>query len=166
MKTAALLRNTLVIAQLIAAGLSFAALMPGAAAAQGVVGNCETTATKSKWTATFSSTMSTSFVNMPEMATNITQGATDCVIVAFFAEVATAANEAMHVRATIDGLSCGPLDPTFVENGSEALTSSHAMAFLCNGVAPGPHTIRTQYRSFGGGQVIVFQRMMLVHYTP
>jgi hypothetical protein len=163
MKTARLLRNTFVIAQLIAAVLSLATLTPTAAA---VVGSCETTATKSKWTTTFDSTMSTSFVTMPEMAANITQGATDCVIVAFFAQVGTVANEAMHVQATIDGLSCGPLDPMFVENGSEALTSSHAMAFLCNAVAPGPHTIRMQYRSFGGGQVIVQQRMMLVHYTP
>jgi hypothetical protein len=163
MKTAALLRNTFVIAQLIAAGLSLATPTPGAAA---VTGTCETTATRSRWTTTFDSTTSTSFVNMPEMATNITQGATDCVIVAFFAQVATLANQAMHVRATIDGLSCGPLDPKFVENGSEALTSSHAMAFLCNGVAPGPHTIRIQYRSFGGGQVIVQERMMLVHYAP
>jgi hypothetical protein len=163
MKTAGLLRNTLVIAQLIAAGLSFAALMPGAAAAQGVVGNCETTATKSKWTNTFDSTVSTSFVNMLEMAANITQGATDCVIVTFFAQASTVASEAMHVRVTIDGVAaCGPIDHRFVQNGG----SSHAMAFLCNGVEPGPHAIRIQYKSFGGGQVIVQGRMMLIHYTP
>jgi hypothetical protein len=163
MKTAALLRNMLVVAQLIGAGLSLATPTPAAAA---VAGNCATTATRFKWTTTFSSTTSTTYVNMPEMATTITQGSTGCVIVQFSAAAAANANQQMVVRVQLGSNFCGPLDQPFIKApaGTGAGSSSHAMTFVCQAVGPDVYTVRVQYLSVSGGQVIVTNRTMLVHY--
>jgi hypothetical protein len=112
------------------------------------------------------STNSTSFVNVPQTALDITVGGSvpTCVIVAFSAQTKTDPNENMNVRARIAGIGIGePEDVTF-GSGSGAL-EARATQFVFANVPPGSYTVHMQYRSVeAGSNVRICEPTVVVHH--
>ena len=127
-------------------------LWPVGAAAQDVQGSCVVNrATYRAETNGGGSTSSTTFVNIPQTALDITVGGAEptCVIVVFTAQTQTTANENMLVRAVIPGLGAGvPAD--FSMGPGTGTTEARPAQFVFEDVAPGDYTVRMQFRSVPG----------------
>lgn len=100
-------------------------------------------------------TDSTTFINIPHAALDITVGGSTptCVIVSFSAQTKTASKENLNVRAKIQGVGIGePEDVTFGSGTGEL--EARATQFVFANVPPGDHTVHLQYRSDKTGNVV------------
>jgi hypothetical protein len=141
-------------------------LWPVGAAAQDVQGSCVVNrATYRAETNGGGSTSSTTFVNIPQTALDITVGGAEptCVIVVFTAQTQTTSTENMLVRAVIPGLGAGvPAD--FSMGPGTGTTEARPAQFVFEDVAPGDYTVRMQYRSVPGTTVTVTRPTVVVHH--
>lgn len=104
---------------------------------------------------TFNKTTSSStFVNLPNGDVSFTQGGVGngCVIVTFTAEGFARLSRRVDVRALLDNaVIAAPRTVWFSgdddEDGDGAWARAHAFTFTFRSVAPGPHTVRMQFRS-------------------
>ena len=116
------------------------------------------------------STTSTAFVNVPNMAVNFTIPGTTrtCLKVAYSATVWTGIDQLIYVRAVLDGgIVAEPSNVQFEgdsdEEGDGKWARAHAFNFFFKNVTPGAHTVSIQWRSFFGGTVVTHWRSMAVH---
>jgi len=84
-------------------------------------------------------TSSDSYVNMPETSVRFTQARTGCVVVSFAGEAGSAAATAgVQVPAVLDGATvCEPPGLVLAINPAGEFIPTHAMNFICKGVAAG-----------------------------
>jgi hypothetical protein len=147
-----------------AAALMLAALWPAGAVAQDVQGSCVVNrATFRAETTGGGSTSSTTFVNIPQAALNVTVGGANptCVIVVFTAQTQTTANENMLVRARIPGIGNGvPAD--FSMGPGTGTTEARPAQFVFEDVPPGDYSVRMQFRSVVAGTTVTLTRPTVV----
>jgi hypothetical protein len=135
-------------------------------------GACTTTATKYKVITELQQIFTTNYVNVKDATISFVQGGANasCVIVTFSASAATDWDVAMHIRAQLDGTTvCNPPDPSWVQTSFQNSYGPNActMTYVCSNVAPGPHTIRMQFRKSGviaERGVRVYERTLRVDY--
>ena len=134
--------------------LMLAVATPAIAPAEPVTGTCNPTTLKFSASAlTDTSTMSGSFVNIPEASISFIHGGTkpSCIIVHFSAE-ATAHNMVI-VRARLDNaLTALPEEAIFAGADSSVLVRARSYDFIFPSVAPGHHALRMQFRT-GDGEI-------------
>jgi hypothetical protein len=151
---------------LVAAALILVPLWPVGAAAQNVQGSCVVNrATFRAQTSGGGSTSSTTFVNIPNTALNLTVGGANptCVIVVFTAQTQTTANENMVVRARIPGIGIG-VPAEFSMGPGTGTTEARPAQFVFENVPPGDYTVRMQYRSIPGTTVTLTRPTLVVHH--
>jgi hypothetical protein len=150
----------------VAATLMLVASWPVDATAQDVQGSCTVNrATFRAETTGGGSTSSTTFVNMPQAALNITVGGANptCVIVVFTAQTQTTADENMLVRARIPGIGNGVPAELSMGPGT-GTTEARPAQFVFDDVPPGDYTVRMQYLSVTGSTVTVTRPTLVVHH--
>ena len=126
-------------------------------------GACTLSKVKFKTSDSLRSTTSTSWVNVPDMSISFTVNTTTCLKIEFSAQVKTAANESLQVRALLDGVTdLYPAITTFAQN--QTSWGSHAFNFGFTTVVAGSHTLKIQWGSGGGGSVSMTSRSLFVHY--
>jgi hypothetical protein len=141
----------------------------GIASSQGVAVRCAGKQTKQAYAnhADFNGTTSTTFVNIPGARvpfTVSTTGGAKCVSVLFTSMAFVPPGSS--VRALLDGAVAGnPSETQFEGESLNGSAVSHAMNFTFSAVAPGAHTIRMQFRSFGGGSVFIHRGTTIVLYA-
>ncbi len=118
---------------------------------------------------TGSSTASTTYVDVPDMSVSFTAGGTRsfCATATFSAWTFATGGALMYVQALMDGsVVAAPGEQQFSgdddENANGEWARSHAFTFVFPTVAPGPHTIKIQFRSFDGKTVFVHRRSLVV----
>jgi hypothetical protein len=113
---------------------------------------------------TGSSTVSTTYVDVPDMSVTFTAGGTRtfCATATFSAFTFAPAGALLYVQALMDGTVVGaPGEQQF--SGDDGLWAvAHAFTFVFPSVAPGAHTIKIQYRSYDGKSVFVHRRSLVV----
>lgn len=147
--------------------LMLAVLMPATAPAAGTIGVCSPT--KVKYLASTSSIVRASaiFGNIPEAGFGFVQGgaSASCVIVRFSGLVqANAADDQLIIRAFLDNTTAAL--PSEVIYSFAGAAEARSFEFIFPSVAPGNHFVRMQYKSFGGGQVTMYQRNTVVQHAP
>ncbi|MPZ58987.1 MAG: hypothetical protein GEU91_21370 [Rhizobiales bacterium] len=150
----------------LAAALMLVPLWPVGAVAQGVQGSCVVNrATFRAQTSGGGSTNSTTFVNIPQTALDVTVGGANptCAIVVFTAQTQTTADENMVVRARIPGIGIG-VPAEFALGTGTGATESRPAQFVFENVPPGTYTVRMQYRSVPGTTVTITRPTVVVHH--
>jgi hypothetical protein len=147
-----------------AVALMLAALWAADAAAQDVQGSCVVNrATFRAETTGGGSTSSTTFVNIPETALDVTVGGANptCVIVVFTAQTQTTANENMLVRARIPGIGNG-VPAEFSMGPGTGTTEARPAQFVFDNVPPGDYSVRMQFRTVSPGTTVTLTRPTVV----
>lgn len=144
-----------------AAGGNENGVAAGIAGSQGVAATCNGKQTKQAYVnhADQNGTTSTTHVDIPGATVPFavsSRGGRKCVSVVF-TSMAWAPGGLVYVRALLDGTPGDPVETQF-EADSGAFAISHAMTFVFNAVAPGPHTIQMQFRSNSSSQTVFLHR--------
>jgi hypothetical protein len=117
-----------------------------------------------------SSTASTTFVDVPESTVSFSMGPfTGCAIVNFSAMTFAPGDALLLVRALLDGVTVSTPGETQMsgdddEDGDGRWSRSHDYNFLFTAVAPGPHKIKMQFRSFDGKTVFINRHTTVVYH--
>lgn len=118
----------------------------------------------SKSTGATAATTSTTFVDVPLTSTDVTlvpHGG--CVAVTLWAETLVPAGETIFVQAVLDGITVGKPGPvTWAASGRTPIHAVFSFKFLIGNGAPGPHTVKLQWRSEHGSEIKFTNRTMTV----
>ena len=120
----------------------------------------------------FSTTSSTTYVNVPDTQITFVQSKPGCVVVHYSAFVfaSNAGAALMYVRPLLDGaVTAVPAETQFAgdddEDNDGRWARSHAMNFVFPNVPAGIHRLTMQWRSLVAGQTIfTHRRTTLVHH--
>jgi hypothetical protein len=120
----------------------------------------------------FSTTSSTTYVNIPDTQITFVQSKPGCVIVHYsaFVYAASAGAALMYVRPLLDNaVTAVPAETQFAgdddEDNDGRWARSHAMNFVFPNVPAGAHRLTMQWRSNVAGQTIsTHRRTTLVHH--
>jgi hypothetical protein len=109
-------------------------------------------------------TMSTTFVDVPKAAVDVTDGSRRCIFVDFSAETYAPANEVISVQLLLDGVTVlqpGPI--TWVASEGSPVHSAISFQFFLVNVPSGPHTVKVQWRSQNGTEIKFTNRTLIVN---
>ena len=146
---------------------------PGHAAP--VTGSCSPTKVKFIASSLFDPTTSLTFMNLPESVVNFTQGGTSpsCVIVSFSADPISApqipGNPApLTVRAVLDGVTLALPNEVDLSDGGDDGNQARSFDFIFPSVAPGPHSVRIQFKTVSAGLsgTTVNRHNVIVNFAP
>jgi len=113
---------------------------------------------------TGNSTISTTYVDVPNMTVTFTAGGTRsfCATATFSAFTFAPGGALLDVQALMDGTVVGAPGEQQFSGDDGVWAVSHAFTFVFPSVAPGAHTIKIQYRSFDGQTVFMHRRSLVV----
>jgi len=113
---------------------------------------------------TGNSTISTTYVDVPNMTVTFTAGGTRsfCATATFSAFTFAPGDALLAVQALMDGTVVGAPGEQQFSGDDGVWAVSHAFTFVFPSVAPGAHTIKIQYRSFDGKTVFMHRRSLVV----
>jgi hypothetical protein len=108
------------------------------------------------------STISTTFVPVPNMSLSFTHGQRGTLIITFSAVSYAGGGELEYVDVQIDGASVAPGEIQW-DGDSAAYATARSFTWIADDVSAGPHTVEVMYRSFGGAPVFMHWRTLVVH---
>ena len=113
------------------------------------------------------STTSTTFVDMDDMSVTLTLARTSHLFIAFSTEAT--GTDLTIIRAIVDGDAAYPADYVFTPITSEALNHTHSLSwssysfnFFRPSVGVGIHTVKIQWRAFGGTATAGYRALTVI----
>ena len=132
-----------------------------------VFGGCNPVHVKYKVSTNQQSTTSTSYVDVVDSAIGVRLRDVGCIIVMFSSLAFVNPNETMRVQVMrVPATLCEPSNGFFISSNvnMEGL-SSQAMNYVCHNVPAGIHSVKVQFRSGTGGNVILGFRTVIAWYS-
>jgi M6 family metalloprotease-like protein len=105
-------------------------------------------------------TTSTSWTDIPDLASSIATAANSQLEISFSAEVDSTSGKQLFVRALIDGQPANPTDVVFANGPCYGVRSA---TFGVTALTAGPHGVRLQWR-VAGGDASIGDRTMILNY--